>query len=159
MPKVARVEEIATAIATPDDARVLLGQYLTVLNAAYNLNDTYQTGLLGKGVADAGRGYLDSIRTRAESDYRALPGSGEELPAAVAKQIAFDCASIEEASGQTLNIQGKSSAIEDLGDSVVEAGTSIVKTVADTVGSVIPWWVWVLAVAALVIVIKQKARA
>jgi hypothetical protein len=154
----ARVDEIATAIATPDDARILLGQYLTVLSSAYTVNSTYQTGLLGKDVADAGRSYLDSIRTRAESDYRALPESDQQLDAAVAGQIAFDCASIEEAAGVTLKIQGKSSAVEELGDSIVEAGTSIVKSAADAVGSVIPWWVWVLAVAALVVVIKQKTK-
>ncbi len=154
----ARVDEIATAIATPDDARILLGQYLTVLSAAYTLNRTYQTGLLGKGVADEGKAYLDSIRTRAEADYRALPASGEELPADMARQIAFDCYSIEQASGQTLKIQGKSSAVEELGDSIVDAGTSIVKGAANAVGSVVPWWVWVLAVGAAVFFISQKVR-
>jgi hypothetical protein len=158
MPKMARVDEIATAISTPDDARVLLGQYLTVLSAAYNLNATYQTGLLGKGVVDEGTTYLDGIRVRAEADYRALPGSGEALDAGTARQIAFDCASIEEASGQTLKIQGKSSAVEDLGDSIVEAGTSIIETAANAVGSVIPWWVWVLALGAGVLIIMQKTK-
>jgi hypothetical protein len=158
MPSMARVGEIATAIGSPDDARELLGQSLVLLNAAYGVTSSYKVGPIGSDVASANTAYLDGIRLRAEADYRALPASGETLDRDKANQIAFDIASIEAAANQSIDLLGKSTALGELGDSIVEAGAGIVKSAADAVGGVIPWWVWIVAAAVVVLIVKQKAQ-
>lgn len=158
MPSMDRVGEIATVLTTPDEARHFLGQSLVLLSSAYEVTNTYDPLKMASGPTKANKQYLDSIRQRAESDYRGLPASGEELPAQQARQIAFDIASIETATNQTLDILGGKTAIEELGGSVVEAGTSIVKGAANAVGGVVPWWLWVLAAGVAIFLISQKVK-
>jgi hypothetical protein len=149
----ARVGEIASVIGTADNARVLLGQYLIVLNSAYKLVD-----VSGGGSETVNREYLDGIRIRAEADYNALPASGD-LDEQTKRQIAFDCASIESASGVTLSTAGKSSGIEDFASGITDLWDEAKKRANDLAKDLIPWWVYAIAIGLLVLFVVVKAKS
>jgi hypothetical protein len=132
MPAAARVAEIASAIPTGNAARLALGASLTQLSnayasvAAYNPSGLPTTGLVSDDVTAQGTEYLDGIRTRAESDFAALPATDDLLPPAQANQAAFDIASIETATGQMATL---GTAFGDLK-----------ATAADMVNAAVPGW-------------------
>ena len=139
MPAQARVTEIASAIPTGNAARLALGASLTQLSsayaslAAYNPSGLPTTGLLPTGaygttdnVTAAGTDALDSIRTRAESDFAALPATDDLLPTDQCNQAAFDIASIETVTGQMATLG--------------TAWGDVKATVADEVNAIVPGW-------------------
>lgn len=171
MASAARVADLAGRITSGNLARLALGQSLTDLGRAYAQIKTYNPTLLGISIPDAvvgldplalpayaaagGSGsatdvsnqtteYLDGIRTRAESDFAALPATDDPLPTTTARQIAFDIGSIETACGTT-NSTLNQSALQDYADSVTDAVRDIMPTVAKGLLGVIPWWVYVAA--------------
>jgi hypothetical protein len=171
MATAARVSDLASRITTGNLARVALGQSLTDLATAYTKVKSYNPTVLGISIPDSlvgldpfaipayeaagGSGsatdvsnqtteYLDGIRTRAESDFAALPATDDSLDPSVANQIAFDIASIETACGVT-NSTLNQTALQDYADSVTDAVRDIVPNVAKGLLGVIPWWVYVAA--------------
>lgn len=179
MASTARVQSLATGLTTGNIARVALGKSLTDLSTAYSKVQSYNPTLLGLSIPDfivgldpfaipayeaaGGSGsagdvarqtteYLDGIRTRAQSDFDALPASDDPLDAGVAAQIAFDIGSIETATGVT-NSTLNQSALQDYADSVTDAVNSIVPAIGKGLLGVVPWWAYVaigLVVLALI---------
>jgi hypothetical protein len=169
MASAARVAALASQITSGNVARLALGQSLTDLGGAYTKVKDYNPTVAGVSVADSVVGldplavpaylaagssgsasqvagqtteYLDGIRTRAESDFAALPATDDPVPDATARQVAFDIGSIETACGVT-NSTLNQSALQDYADSVTDAIRDAVPTVAKGLLGVVPWWVYV----------------
>jgi hypothetical protein len=171
MASAARVAKLAAGITTGNVARLALGQGLTDLSAAYTKVQGYNPSFLGISlphwatawdplvpvayVAAGGTGdpsqvaavsteYLDGIRTRAQSDFAALPTTDDPLDSATASQIAFDIGSIETATGvinQTLN----QSALQDLADSTTDVLKGFVPSALKPLLEPVPWYVYLVA--------------
>jgi hypothetical protein len=153
MPSMARVGEIASVLDNGNTARELLGGALTLLSTAYEVTDTYQVGPLGEQPANQNREYLDGIRLRAESDFAKLPATDEPLEAKMANQIAFDIASIESATNQTVDVLGGNTALGDLGDSIWDAFGDLPNWAPKPPGG---WWVWIAVAVGLVLFLRFK---
>lgn len=153
MPKMARVSEIASVLDSGNTARELLGGALVLLSTAYEVTNTYQVGPLGEQPAEANRAYLDGIRIRAEADFNALPATSEPLDEKTANQVAFDIASIETATNQTVDILGGNTALGDLADSVAESLGDLPNLMPKPPGG---WWVWVGLAVGLVLFLRFK---
>jgi hypothetical protein len=141
-----RAAQIQPQVATGNAARMALGQGLTDLASAYSTVDAYNplglgtTGIASDAVTSTSTEYLDGIRTRAESDFAALPATDDPLPDAQAHQIAFDIASIETASN-TVNDVLSTTALDDLAATARELPASLAKGILGGV----PVWAWIVA--------------
>jgi hypothetical protein len=156
MPSQARVAEIRSVLNSGNTARTLLGNALTLLHSAYQVTGTYNVGPLGSGVTAQNTEYLDGIRLRAESDYAALPASDDLLDSDVAGQVAFDIASIESATNQTITLLGAGTALGDLADSVVDTVKSAASGLAGGLTPPGGWWLWIGVAVFLFIVLKTR---
>jgi hypothetical protein len=137
---ITRSREIAPLITGGDVARGMLGQYLVLLSSAYDVVKTYDPLSLADEITDQGKEYLDGIRLRAEKDYALIPSGNAPLESKLQNQIAFDIASIEEATHQTLDIFNQT-VFEDAKD----WGIGLVKDAADKLPDLLPssttvWW-------------------
>jgi hypothetical protein len=129
----------------------------------WNIPAAYQaSGKTGSAqtISEATTDYLDGIRTRAESDFAALPATDDPLDSSVASQTAFDIGSIETATGVTATTLPQS-ALQDLTDQVTQSVRDIVPSLAKPLLGAIPWYAYaiVMAVAIVLFLGLWKKRA
>jgi|WetSurMetagenome_2_1015567.scaffolds.fasta_scaffold338824_2 hypothetical protein len=129
-----RTNEIALSLTTGNLARNALGTALVSLSSAYANVKAYNplglptTGFLDDSVSSTSIEYLDGIRTRAEADFKMIPASNSPFDMKLTKQVAFDIASIEKASGVTATLgTATGDMVEAAKDAVKDAG-SFLKT-------------------------------
>jgi hypothetical protein len=106
------------------------------------------TSITSDEVTESSTSYLDTVRSRAEIDFAALPATDESLPDAQAHQVAFDIASIESASGTINNILS-TTALDDLEQTVRELPADL----AAGIGNAIPAWLYLLLALVTVAVV------
>jgi hypothetical protein len=176
MASAARVETLAAGITTGNIARVALGQSLSDLSTAYitvqNYGSTHADALAALGnpvaalsspggsagaAAEQGQEYLDGIRTRAQSDFDTLQATDDPLDPSAARQIAFDIASIETASG-IINSTLNTSPLQDLADDITNAARSILPDPAKLLLGAIPWWAYAIGIVVVALVVWRWWR-
>lgn len=120
----------------------------------WNIPAAYEASKSGsaQSVSQATTDYLDGIRTRAESDFAALPATDDPLDPSVASQAAFDIGSIETATAVT-NTALPQPATQDLADNVSQSIRDIVPNIAKPLIGAIPWYAYVVAGGILVVLI------
>lgn len=156
---IVRAAQIQPSVSTGNTARLALGQGLTDLTAAYSTVSAYNplglptTSLTTDEVTESSTSYLDAIRSRAQLDFNALPATDDPLPDTQSRQVAFDIASIETATG-TINTVLATTAIDDALSTARELPSALAADIGDHLPSLasIPTWLYIvvgLAVAAL----------
>jgi hypothetical protein len=155
MPSMARVDEIAAVIDGGNTARELLGGALRALSPLYEVVSTWDPLGAADQVTGQGKEYLDGIRVRAEEDYRLIPSGNGPLADKLRRQIAFDIASVETATGQTLD-EFKGTIFDD----VKSWGADLAKQAADKLPDLLPnassVWIYVAAVVVFVAWLKFR---
>jgi hypothetical protein len=151
-----RAAQITSQVSTGNLARLALGQGLNDLSAAYSQVSGYNplglptTSLTSDEVTESGTSYLDSIRSRAQIDFEALPATDDPLPDTQSRQVAFDIASIETATS-TINSVLSTTAIDD----AVQTARELPGAIAADIGAHIPTLAsvptWLYIVAALAV--------
>ena len=147
-----RAAQIQPSVSTGNAARLALGQGLTDLSAAYSTVSAYNplglptTSLTSDEVTESSTSYLDGIRSRAQLDFNVLPATDDPLPDTQSRQVAFDIASIETATG-TINTVLATTAVGDAVSTAKELPSALAADIAAHVPSLssVPTWAFVVA--------------